>query len=204
MTMCDSTTHKRRPPAGLKRSGDVHLQEADAPMPVVQRNRPVPRPCGGDPVYVHTVRNQRGWRNIVILYVFVAPASVQSPVRRQPTSMAHASCPAISRPRHSLCSLAVVARQYETGGRTRCAWPTPGYRASFVARTVAAEKETKDGAHAQSRRPRAPCSLGFISWLVRMLSSDVMRVNSSESSCSRYSRSLRRLTTIAVSPRSDA
>jgi len=53
-------------------------------------------------------------------------------------------------------------------------------------------------------RPRAPPSLGLSSWLVRMPSSEVRRLNSGRSSRSRYSRSLRRRVTIAVSPRSDA
>ena len=54
---------------------------------------------------------------------------------------------------------------------------------------------------AYTRRPRAPVSLGLRSWLVRMPSSSVRRWNSFKSSRSRYSRSLRRRVTMAVSPR---
>jgi len=53
-------------------------------------------------------------------------------------------------------------------------------------------------------RPRAPPSLGLSSWLVRMPSSLVMRLNSPTSSLRRNSSSLRRRVTIAVRPRSDA
>jgi len=71
------------------------------------------------------------------------------------------------------------------------------------AAALAAAAVTVVATAAQTLRPRAPWSLGLSSWLVRMPSSLVRRLNSDKSSRSRYSSSLRRRVTIAVSPRSD-